>query len=429
MIQEIPIELKHFIGGLYPDSGAHGKDHALQTSSIALEISNEPEYVDILTDRDRTIILAAALVHDAGYIREPYWSGTQWEHPYVSTEILLENLDKIPDLTDMEKTTIGLLVLNHDNTNYRFPAYPLFERERNGFTEPVGSPPGPPPGILFDAFRLGDHIEDLNYKKFQSLLHVLQEADSRLGSAQRTIDFSKSRNIPIFADDGGIPGIGMPMWQLSGLANVELAAKRVLLDAYTKTGQEFAWNMFIQTRDFMKRLLQETGLVHDKDTLGEILRRKDIENYVWNSQPEDRERPHTHINQAFSLEGVPYILAEGYERYSAASRLVNINNISTAGPRNMSDIEKIRELRGIIIKNYAVDVLTELSGALRIFHGSLTRNTREYTLVPPITISLNQTTFDNDRIRIEHGKHWVDLAKELGLSEMRIIYLYEPKKN
>ncbi|MBU3926434.1 MAG: hypothetical protein KKB74_01410, partial [Bacteroidetes bacterium] len=67
MKHELPSGLDGIITGLYPDAGAHGKDHALRTAYSALEISNEPEYQELLTDRDRLIVSIAALVHDAGY--------------------------------------------------------------------------------------------------------------------------------------------------------------------------------------------------------------------------------------------------------------------------------------------------------------------------------------------------------------------------
>lgn len=418
MTHELPSGLDRIIANLYPDTGAHGKDHALQTTRLVLEISDEPEYRELLTDRERFIVSIAALAHDAGYQRQEYWSGTQWEHPYRSTEIMFKQLDQIPDISEVERAWIALLVLNHDNTNYRFPAYPLFERTRMGFTEPVGVPPGPPPGILFEAYGVGDWLDKIPPDQFFATLQILQEADSQLGDAKRTIEFSKSRHIPIIVSDGGIPGIGMPMWQYSGLANVLLAAQRTLLDAYTKSGQETAWQVFTQTRSFIRQTLEEKG----RDNVGELLRREDVEQFIWNSLPGDRALPHTHISQAFPLEGVPYILSKEYK--AVASRLVNVADIN--GSSHTGDnLKQLADLRGKLLKNYALDILTGVDGALRVFDGSSTQFTREYTLIPPLVIDkLQISQFERPPFNVVSGSEWVTLARELNIPQMRILIVY-----
>lgn len=114
---EIPQNIYHLIDGIYPDSGAHGKDHAIKVTQLTWEISFEPEYLEILSDRDRYLTCVAAAGHDSGYKRRPYWSGTQWEHPYESKEVLFMDPEFQSTLSSVEQQIVGLLVLNHDNTN------------------------------------------------------------------------------------------------------------------------------------------------------------------------------------------------------------------------------------------------------------------------------------------------------------------------
>lgn len=421
MLGEIPQNISQFIEGLYPDSGAHGKDHALKTTQLAWEISYEPEYLGVLDDRDRYLLCVGAAGHDSGYKRKSYWSGTQWEHPYESKEQLFANAGFQTDFTDAEKALVGLLVLNHDNTNYRFPAYLRFERDRNGFTDPIGWPPGPPPGIIFETDNMGEVLEVVPSNKFWAMLHILQEADSRLGDAKRTIDFSKSRNIPIFVDDGGIPDVGMPMWQYSGLANVILAAKRVLLDAYSQNGQQQAWEIYKQAIAFIKQSLVETGAPAETLQLGD-LRKTDVMQYIWQKGQSERSLPHTRITQAFPLEGVPIIMGEQYRNMSVSSRLVPIEQVFHRGYVDQDKVRNLLFLRRALLTNYAIDLATEIPGALRIISATIDTMPHEYTVIPPI-VETQQYTNLGTLVDSQSGYEQVAMAKAAGLDKIRVLYL------
>lgn len=421
MLGEIPQNIFRFIDGLYPDSGAHGKDHALTTTQLAWEISFEPEYSGILDDRDRYLLCVAAAGHDSGYRRKPYWSGTQWEHPYESVEQLFQDPGFKDNLSQTEQQIVGLLVLNHDNTNYRFPAYHRFERERNGFTDPIGSPPGPPPGIIFESENMGDALDQFPSNKFWSMLHILQESDSRLGDAQRTIAFSKSRNIPIFVEDAGVPDIGMPMWQYSGLANVLLASKRALLDAYTKNGQNISWEMYEQTLAFIKYTLTETGISAEQLQMGE-LRKDDVIHHIWEKEQSSRSLPHIRITQVFPLEGVPIVLGEQYRNMSVSSRVVPVEQIKYRGYVNEKKVRELLFLRKSLLTNYAIDIATETPGVVRIIAATIDTMPQEYTIIPPVVETQRYTNLGM-QINLQSGYESVAMAKTAGLGKIRILYL------
>jgi len=258
------------------------------------------------------------------------------------------------------------------------------------------------------------------------MLQVVQEADARLGNIQRTFDFSVNRNIPIVSGDYG--DIGMPMWQESALANILLAAKRALIDAYTAEGKEFAWKMFVDAREFCSQYIPQNHI-------GEILNEEDIQKLVWSKKTyNSRFSPSIRITQAFNLIGTQYILSamEGNEDLGhnrLVSKLVDISSIDKSKIRNDQlsrhisnsfPYKNLLRIRDGLICNYAFDLLRETSGILRVMVESNLekRNSTpkaEYTLIPPIIDNLSYTILNpNSRV-------WIDLAKDLKIPQIRVL--------
>jgi len=140
----------------FPLNDAHGREHAIQTADLALQISYLPEYKDLINDRDRDLTEASSLVHDLGYLKqEPFWSTVQWEHPYSA----LSEVDKMfPQFYAVERAIIKLVVLNHDATNHSFPAIMgKTEIDRFGFPDVFGIP-SRTPGILANWSEITEEI-------------------------------------------------------------------------------------------------------------------------------------------------------------------------------------------------------------------------------------------------------------------------------
>lgn len=424
-----------FASWLYPEkTGTHAREHAKQTILNVIKISREPEYRDLITDNDRKDLVIAAYFHDPGYRgKELYWSGTQWEHPFVSKDFYDRALSIFPQLDcggdRVRQATIKFLILNHDNTGFSFPAYGLLEgRSILGHPEEYGSP-RLSPGTVVGTPEVEELLEEMDHRKVFKMLQILQEADSRLGDAKRTIAFSESRRIPIFSDDGGAPGIGMSMWQGSGLANVMLAANRAIIDAYTKTGQEFAWKMFCETRDFIRGMMEEelrknpSKYTFFGDNVGELLRREDVEKYIWGSKNGDRFRESVRIQAVYPLETASLPLGIGFTKL--ASRLVGLQQLSfsTCIPEGyMADLALIRES---LIKNYAIDILTQLSGSVEVITNGFLPNKRvmykKFVLAPPVIDKDGELAEFSDNL--ENAGAWIALAKILNLPKLRVLYL------
>ncbi len=242
------------------------------------------------------------------------------------------------------------------------------------------------------------------------MLHILQEADSYLGDPKRTIEFSKSRNIPVLADDGGMPGIGLPMWQMSGAANVLLAANRALRDSYTAKGRQNAWKMYQEARRFIAELIQKDAVYSGYDNLGELLRFSDVKQPVWQSNPQ----ADVAINQAFGLDAINLLLPRSINK-PTKSRLIDVGKI-TGGSVDNNKLKLLTYLRERIIGNFAIDVLSQLSGGLTIvadYHG----DGRLQTLIPPILQK------SNDNFSLKSGREWIEIARENGVKQVRCLLI------
>ncbi|PIV09210.1 hypothetical protein COS31_03985 [Candidatus Roizmanbacteria bacterium CG02_land_8_20_14_3_00_36_15] len=209
------------------------------------------------------------------------------------------------------------------------------------------------------------------------------------------------RGVPVATDDGdNIKGIGMPMWQHSALANVILAAKKCLLDAYTKEEKEYAWMMFLEAREFIK---EQIGTAN----VGEILRKEDVENLIWNKDCNHfgrRFNENVRISQAFNLLGAFYVLRgmnliPDINPQDLKSRLIPLQEFITKEigslvnrqkldrvTSNSSQFKILKQIRENLIRNYGFDILTETSGLLRVMASAdlfqQFSSNGEYTLIP-----------------------------------------------
>lgn len=414
--------LQQQILGLYPEGGAHAKDHAQKTYNLTQEIITEPEYLGRLNNRLASLVGAAALVHDLGYsgVNQDYGSGTQWEHPYHSALMARDILQQIEGLDSNDIATVIFLILNHDNTNFSFPALHRFEGlKRNSTLEIFGQTDLPPGGLTDTSLLTDDFFDRVKGQDFFPMLHILQEADSRLGSAERTYNFSISRKVPVVSAEGEV---GMLMWQGTALANVLLAAKRALLDTYTENGQRKAWEIFQSSRNFVLEKIREEAIKEGKeipadfDPLGQLLRLEDIENLIW-SKGDGRFDRLVRITQVFPSENSHYLI--GLKTRTKLIGLNELNENSSHGNKNQATLKALREK---LIENYAFDILTETNGILRVeTDQDLEANfpSSEWTIIPPVVRRLKDGSCVIERMDFP----WINLAKELEMEKIRVLVL------
>lgn len=245
---------------------SHGLDHAQETARLTGIILQEPEYREKLPWYAAIVLNHAGMLHDIGYTsHEPWWSGTQEEHPAASS-IRAHAILKDTHFYQQNPELLGLvmwLIYNHDNTNYTFPAYWRLEESYLYRSAPNYSIPRLLPGAyrslpdgLVDLIgpENAPHLTDGFLDPQIDLLQVLQEADSRLGDAKRTLAFCQKRGIPTFVNEGGLLGVGSLWWQNSASANIILALHRALLDAHTVSGQEKARTIYHDGMQFIEEL-------------------------------------------------------------------------------------------------------------------------------------------------------------------------------
>jgi len=429
------LEIETIINSFYVEGGAHGQEHAEEVVALVDEIAQEPEYTGKLSLEALLITKVAAAFHDAGYEgRMEYWSGTQWEHPIESARIMYKYLqEKHPgEITPGQLATIAMLILNHDEAGHRMPAYHRFELELYGMkpgiaTSPrfgpgmIATPPRPFPGIGYEMFKELDFAEEIEKYPFQIMLQILREADGRLGSAERTMKFSLSRGVPAVSKDGDRPGVGLHAWQYTSIANVQLAARRAALDAYTQTGRDKAWEIIEAANQFCLRVLAENGLSDAQSNFCPV-ERADLEKHLWQENGRNQCYLGTWITQAIPITGLSAVLENPFTApradYEYSSLIVQIDQIKTEKKESKQVVAMLEELRRRLLANYAFDFLTELPGMARVM-SDFSGHEIEYSLVPPIVV------FDQEegKYKVEDvmGGNWIALAKKLGKTHIRVL--------
>ena len=231
----------------------HGLKHAHEVEQLVLEIVQEPEFVSI--PLDTTVLSAAAVLHDSGHTRaRPSWSSDRVEHVEESVRIAQEALATVaPFDTDPDRLRqVCYLILHHDQTNYLFPI-----KTRDG---------KPAISVQFGKRFRWPYILPDEEKSVRAMLAILREADALTATgtkgAKRTLEYSRSRGIPLLA--AGNP-LNAWMWEESAVGNARLAAKRALLDAFTRRGKEIAWQGYLETEEVIRELAEENGVPYHKE--------------------------------------------------------------------------------------------------------------------------------------------------------------------
>ncbi|NMB56488.1 HD domain-containing protein [Candidatus Beckwithbacteria bacterium] len=434
---------------------SHGIPHAQETADLTFAIAQEPEYAKRTNTDDLIVLREAGLLHDLGYTANKYgyWSGTQEEHPIESAAMalaILKNLEYYKDHPEKLGQVLWL-IYNHDNTNYIFPAFWLFEQKYLERTAPGTAIPRLLPGrirTLPDYFKnaIGE-ANTPNVTKIDdpllNLLKILQEADSRLGSAERTLAYCDKRGVPRFGNEGGVMGIGDLWWQGSAAANIILALNRALLDAHTRSGQEIAKQIYRQGFTFVEQLYKKEAMANPSILRLESgflpfaqLKDEDIELIF---QRGDRERwantatDQTYFQLVRNLGNTKEVLQEKFQKHISrlTSRLIPLSSINPNGSNLDNDYQRqkllsLQEIRKEIIKAYALDIFTQLPGMAEVsvfeYDLVLGNQNHSYILEPPI-ISIHDLRGSNHPpYNLLSGHNWVYQARKAGLEHVRVLF-------
>jgi hypothetical protein len=354
-------------------------------------------------------------------------------------------LEQIPGITENEALLIKLLVFNHDNTNYIFPAWEILESSHRAFLIPPYGRPELQPALInpLSGIPLGDQSELLYSDRFRNMLSILHEADARLGDARRTLKFAESRHIPLASMHNNVVEIGMPMWQYSGCASALLAAQRSLLDAQTPEGQEIAWNLFKDTRQIINETIQEEvakirermpWVISLEDNVGELLREDDIRKLIFSKSPLERRRssyPLVMLREAYPLESIEEVLECGIrDNANVLSVLIDTSKLRVDETVPEQKIRARFLIRDAIITDFAMDILSSIPGALRLSlnYGDFMQaeSNSPFTFCPPRihipSVLFSQNMLDHPSYVVTQGAEWVVLAQEIGLHKIRVIF-------
>jgi HD superfamily phosphodiesterase len=387
----------------------HGLKHALEVEQLVLEIAQEPEFAGV--PLDATVLSAAAVLHDSGYTRaRPSWSSDRIEHVEESVCIAQEALATVaPFDTDADRLRqVCYLILYHDQTNYSFPI-----KTRDG---------KPAISAQFQKQFKWPYILPDEKKSIRAMLAILKEADALTATgaegAKRTLKYSRSRGIPLFA--AGNP-LNAWMWEESAIGNVRLAAKRALLDAFTRRGKEIAWRGYLETEGFIRELAEENGVPYHQE-----IHLSDLHGIAY--QPSDGV---FHINRVHSWEQLVDSLRRlrlngdvnlhPYREATIESRLVEIDSLSPLAYYALtSQLEVGNQLRQRFLTRYALDPF-DLSGIV-----DLTSEGKECRIAPPLVEVYieQQGPLKGKRVwALVDGLHRCLNAKHLGFSRVRAIVI------
>jgi len=388
---------------------AHGLKHAFKVERLVLEIVQEPEFVGI--PLDATVLSAAAVLHDSGYTRAlPSWSSDRVEHVEESARIAQEALATVPpfDTAPDRLRQVCYLILHHDQTNHSFPI-----KTRDG--KPAISVP------FQKQFRRPYILPD-EEKSVRAMLAILRQADALTATgpkgARRTLEYSRSRGIPLFA--AGNP-LNAWMWEESAVGNVRLAAKRALLDAFTRRGKEIAWQGYLETEEVIRELAEKNGVPYHQE-----IHLSDLRGIV--HQPSDGM---FRINRVHSWEqlvdSLRCIKLKGdsnlhpYQRATIESRLVEIDSLSPLACYALTSQLKVgNQLRQRFLTRYALDPF-DLSGIV-----DLTNEDEERRIAPPLVevyIEQQGPLKGKEVWALVDGLHRCRNAKRLGFSRIRAVVI------
>ena len=387
----------------------HGLKHALEVEQLVLEIAQELEFADV--PLDAIVLSTAALLHDSGHTRaRPSWSSDRVEHVEESAHISQEALATVPPFdTDPDRLRqVCYLILHHDQTNYSFPI-----KTRDG--EPAISVP------FQEQFRWTYILPD-EEKSIHAMLAILKEADALTATgaegAKRTLEYSRSREIPLFA--AGNP-LNAWMWEESAVGNARLAAKRALLDAFTRRGKEIAWQGYLETEEVIRELAEENGVPYHQE-----IHLSDLHGIA--HQPSDSMfRIHRVHSWEQLVDSLRLIKLNGdsnlhpYQEATIESRLVEIDSLSPLAYYALTSQLKVgNQLRQRFLTRYALDPF-DLSGIV-----DLTNEDKECRIAPPLVevyIEQQGPLKGKEVWALVDGLHRCLNAKRLGFSRTRAVVI------
>ncbi len=380
----------------------HGLSHAIEVETLALEISQEPEYSHLSINP--VVLSAASLLHDAGYSKKKKgWSVDQREHVREGMIIASEILPEIPDFSGNPESISEVLwlIFNHDNTNFLFPM-----KDRGG---------RPAINRLLVSEAEKSMGTDPN---LAGTLLILKEADSRLGTgeegAKRTFDFNLEQNLPLFARGDPLRAL---MWGESVMGSTRLAAKRALLDAKTEKGKEIAWNGYLEVEKFIEAECFRNGVPYDMD-LGykefDLITNQEIQGDLEIIRVHPWEELEGILRQV-RLKGDPTLLP--YVTARIESQFLNVEDVHPLSLYALSDqIDLTRKLRELFLARYASDLLY-LSGIVEFEIDG-----ENHLISPPL---VEKSKIDDGKNLLVDGIHRHLLAREVGFPGVRSIVISE----
>lgn len=408
----IEIIAQHF----KPEDAAHGLEHALEVEDAVNVIAREPEFEGITIDMP--VLQAASLLHDIGYSKlDSTWSSDRGEHIRHSVNIAREMLSHLsPFAEDQFKIDeICYLVLNHDATNFSFPIKTRGGQTFNP-TLPLGTNEGPE--------RFGNQVE-----KLQTMLLILKEADSRSGigkdGERRTLDYSLGRRVSPFAQGSRLSAW---MWEESAVGNVRLSAKRAILDAHTKHGQEIALHGYWEAERVIEGFCKNSGVTYEEEMFGQSyhpprppVKSPEIEftDYVpWHGLVE--------IIRRAKLRGDSLLFP--YAAATIETQLVDFDRLSPLSHYYLlGQIDFHRRLRDHFLSDYALDLL-DLAGIVG-FH--IAQEEKHDVISPPIVEVYEEDEGDitGEVWALVDGIHRCVLARQLGITRLRVVVIRNVPKH
>ena len=391
----------------------HGFDHALDIEKRVREIAEEPEFTHI--NLDKIILSAAALFHDTGYLHyNPLWLPGQTEHVRESIEITRKILSTIPPFdTDSNKLRqVCYLIKHHDQTNHMFPIY----QRRKGFATLIGAKEEQDWPYLLPGEINNIHL----------LLAILREADGLSGTgkagALRTLGYSLSRGIRLFSTGNSSNAW---LWEESAVGNVRLAAKRALLDSYTKNGKKIAWEGYQASEELIQQKAYESGIEYQPEIHLTLLN-KPI-NHMTNYDEFRISRVYPWLKlvntlRKVKLQGDPRL--NPYKDAVIESRIVKIDELfPTAYYISMIDLRKVERLYKNLLNQYALSIF-DLSDIIEVSQTLSKKRTYRVRTSPPIVEIYTETQGEykgKTVLALVDGLHRCFLAKQLGLEEIRVV--------
>jgi len=207
------------------------------------------------------------------------------------------------------------------------------------------------------------------------------------------------------------------MWEESAVGNVRLAAKRALLDAFTRRGKEIAWQGYLETEEVIRELAEENGVPYHQE-----IHLSDLHGIA--HEPSDGM---FRINRVHSWEQLVDALrriklhGDGnlhpYQEATIESRLVEIESLSPLAYYALtSQLEIGNQLRQRFLTHYALDPF-DLSGIV-----DLTNGDEECRIAPPLVelYTEQKSLLKGKRVwALVDGLHRCLNAKHLGFSRIR----------